>query len=380
MSSTVGVNVSRPGPETLALALRRLAEGQDLDRCQAADALTFIAEGQVEEAQLAAFLMGLRVKGETADEVAGLLETMRRLVVPVDTPYRSELVDIVGTGGDGLGTFNISTTAAFVAAGAGLRVAKHGNRAASSRCGSADVLEALGIRIDLSPEQVRQCIERVGIGFMLATAHHPAMSKVARVRRMLGVRTVFNLLGPLTNPAGALRQVIGVSSREHLRVLAGALARVGCEHALVVCGEAGMDELSVTGPTQVVEVRGGEVADDYLLEPESLGITRCDLAALAGGAPAENAAITRAVLCGERGPRRDAVLLNAGAALYVGGAASSIGEGMVLAEKAIDNGQAVAVLDRMVRVTNELAGDKDKHEEEKGADGKRGVLNATFVS
>ncbi|MCX8032305.1 MAG: anthranilate phosphoribosyltransferase [Thermoleophilia bacterium] len=380
MSGTVGVNASSVGAGTLALVLRQLAEGRDLDRCQAADALTFIAEGQVEEAQLAAFLMGLRVKGETADEVAGLLETMRRLVVPVETPYRSQLVDIVGTGGDGLGTFNISTTAAFVAAGAGLRVAKHGNRAASSRCGSADVLEALGVRIDLSPEQVRQCIERVGIGFMLATAHHPAMSKVARVRKVLGVRTVFNLLGPLTNPAGALRQVIGVSSPEYLRVLAEALARVGCKHALVVCGEAGMDELSVTGPTQVVEVRDGVVAGDYLLEPESLGITRCDLSALAGGTPAENAAITRAILCGERGPRRDVVLLNAGAALYVGGAAPNIGEGMILAEKAIDNGQAAAVLDLMVRITNELACERDKQGNGKQTDGERGVFDATLVS
>jgi len=366
MSGMDDTSVVRSGGDAVASVLRRLAQRQNLERKEAAAALECIAEGGVGEPQTAAFLMGLRVKGETPDEVAGLLETMRRLVVPVETPYRDSLVDIVGTGGDGLGTFNISTTAAFVAAGAGLRIAKHGNRAASSRCGAADVLEALGVRIDLRPKQVRQCIERIGIGFMLATNHHPAMSRVAGVRRALGVRTVFNLLGPLTNPAGASRQVIGVSSFEYLRVIAEALARIGCRHALVVCGEEGMDELSVTGPSRVVEVKDGQVARDYIFVPEEVGIARCDLNALAGGTPAENAAITRAVLRGERGPRRDVVLLNAAAALYVGGIAPSVGEGLALAEEAIDSGKALCVLYDMVRVTKELAAECHPREDKRG--------------
>ncbi len=271
--------------------------------------------------------MALRVKGETAEEIAGLLETMRRLAVPVETSGRDVLVDIVGTGGDQLGTFNISTTAAFVVAGAGVKVAKHGNRAASSRCGSADLLEALGVRVDLTPAEVAACLERVGMGFMLASLHHPAMGKVAGVRRALGVRTVFNFLGPLTNPAGVRRQLLGVGAAEYLEVLAGALARVGCEHALLVHGAEGMDELSVAGPSTVIEVRDGEVGAPYTLDPEECGLRVHDLAALLGGDPAENAVITRAVLAGAEGAPRDAVLLNAAAALYVAGAAPSISPG-----------------------------------------------------
>jgi anthranilate phosphoribosyltransferase len=295
------------------------------------------------------------VKGETADEIAGLLETMRRLAVPVETSYQDALVDIVGTGGDCLGTFNISTTAAFVVAGVGVKVAKHGNRAASSRCGSADVMEALGVRIDLTPAEVAACLDRVGIGFMLASLHHPAMGKVGAVRRALGVRTVFNFLGPLTNPAGVRRQLLGVSTPAYLGVLAGALARMGCEHALVVSGYGGMDELSVTGPSMVVEVRRGVVKEPHTIGPADFGIAQHDQASVAGGGPAENAAITRAVLSGDDGGPRDVVLLNAAAALYVAGASNSIREGLERARESIDSGCASQVLDDMVAVTNELA-------------------------
>ena len=335
-------------------ALQRLAERRDLTRMEAASALEQIADGAVGETQVAAFLMALRVKGETAEEIAGLAEAMRRLAVPVETPHRDVLVDIVGTGGDCLGTFNISTTAAFVVAGAGVKVAKHGNRAASSRCGSADVLEALGVRVDLTPHEVAVCLDQVGIGFMLASLHHPAAGKVAGARRALGVRTVFNFLGPLTNPAGARRQLLGVSAPEYLGVLAGALARMGCERALLVHGDQGMDELSVTGPSTVVEVAHGTVRALRSLEPESCGISRHEQAALSGGDPTENAAITRKVLGGSNGGPRDVVLLNAAAALWVAGTVPSLREGVELARASIDSRRAARVLDNMVTVTNGL--------------------------
>jgi anthranilate phosphoribosyltransferase len=305
--------------------------------------------------EAAAFLMGLRVKGETAEEIAGLLETMRRLAIPVETPYPDALVDIVGTGGDQLGTFNISTTAAFVVAGAGVKVAKHGNRAASSRSGSADVLEALGVRIDLTPAEIATCLDQVGVGFMSASQHHPAMGKMAGVRRTLGVRTVFNLLGPLVNPAGAQRQLLGVSSAEHLGVLAGALAQVGCRHALLVHGDEGLDELSVCSASTVLEVERGVVQPVYSLSPEECGVARWTLAGLRGGDPKDNAFITRGVLGGSKGAPRDVVALNAGAALYVAGAVSSVREGVELAFTTIDNGRAAKVLEEMVIVTNRLA-------------------------
>ena len=274
--------VAEPVSSAFGAILQRLAERRDLDRSQAAMALEQIVAGEVSDTETAAFLMGLRVKGETADEIAGLLETMRRMAVPVQTKYPGALVDVVGTGGDNLGTFNISTTAAFVVAGSGVKVAKHGNRAASSRCGSADLLEALGVRIDLTPDEVAACIEQVGMGFMLASLHHPAMDKVAPVRRTLGVRTVFNLLGPLTNPAGVQRQLVGVSSTEHMEVLAGALARVGCRHALLVHGDEGMDELSVCGASTLTEVEQGVVQPPYSLTPEECGVCRWALAGLRG--------------------------------------------------------------------------------------------------
>jgi len=347
---------SAPG-QTLGFgdALKRLAERRDLTRAEAASVLDQLSSGDLSDAEVAAFLMGLRVKGETADEIAGLADGMRRAVVAVDSVHQGTLVDVVGTGGDSLGTFNISTTAAFVAAGAGVKIAKHGNRAASSACGSADVLEALGIQISLGPEAVAACIDEVGMGFMLASLHHPAAGRVAGVRRALGVRTVFNLLGPLTNPAGARRQLLGVSTPQHLHVLGDALARMGCEHALVVCGDVGMDELSVTGTNKAIEVTSGVSHRCLRIDPEDCGLDRYPLEALQGGDATMNAAITCDVLDGRLGGPRDAVLMNAAAALYVAGMALSLPEGVVLARTAIDSGQARDVLERMIAVTNRLA-------------------------
>ncbi|MFH0914996.1 MAG: anthranilate phosphoribosyltransferase [bacterium] len=346
--------LDRSGP-VFSDILQRLAERRDLTRAEAASALEQMVDGAVGDAQAAAFLMGLRVKGETAEEITGLAETMRRLAVRVETSHGDRLVDIVGTGGDNLGTFNVSTTAAIVVAGLGVKVAKHGNRAASSRCGSADVLEALGVRVDLGPREVAACLDRVGMGFMLASLYHPASGKVTGVRRALGIRTVFNFLGPLTNPAGAPRQLLGVSPPEYLEVLAGALARLGCERALLVHGEDGMDELSVTGPSTVVEVTSGRVGEPYTFDPEECGVTRHGLADLVGGDPRENAEIIRRILGGWEGGPRDAVLLNAAAALHVAGIAPSIRGGMEHARASIDSGRAARVLDSMVAVTNELA-------------------------
>jgi anthranilate phosphoribosyltransferase len=340
---------------TFGDTLQHLAEGRDLSRTEAAQALERIVDGTACEAEAAAFIMALRVKGETADEIAGLLETMRRLAIPVDTSCQGVLVDIVGTGGDRLGTFNISTTTSFVVAGTGVKVAKHGNRAASSQSGSADVMQALGVRIDLTPAEVAECIERVGIGFMLASLHHPAMGKVGTVRRALGVRTVFNFLGPLTNPAGVRRQLLGVSAPEYLGVLAGALARVGCERALVVSGHGGMDELSVVGASSVVEVENGVVGEPYLLAPEDCGLPRYEQVTLTGGDPAANAEITRRILAGEPGAQRDVVLLNAAAALYVAGEVDSIPAGMARARESIDSGRADRALADLAAISNELA-------------------------
>ncbi len=252
---------------TFTEVLQRLAERRDLSRDQAAAALEELVDGGVSDAQAAAFLMGLRVKGETADEIAGLAEALRRHAIPVVIPGADRLVDVVGTGGDGRGTFNVSTTAAFVVAGAGVKVAKHGNRAASSLSGSADVLEALGVRVDLSPAEIAACIDQVGIGFMFAPLHHPASKRVTGVRKALGIRTVFNFLGPLTNPAGVRRLLVGVSAPEYMAVLAGAFARMGCERALLVHGEDGIDELSVTGASTIVEVNAGRVAPAIVFPP-----------------------------------------------------------------------------------------------------------------
>ncbi|MCZ7661494.1 MAG: anthranilate phosphoribosyltransferase [Thermoleophilia bacterium] len=330
-------------------ALEMLARRQNLDRDTASEVLELIMGGQVGDTQTAAFLMGLRVKGETAEEIVGLAATMRRLAEPVEVGGDGPLVDVVGTGGDRLGTFNISTTAAFVVAGAGARVAKHGNRGATSRSGSADLLEALGVRIDLPPAAVARCIEEVGIGFMFAPLHHKAMRHVVPVRRDLGVRTVFNFLGPLTNPAGACRQLTGVSAPEYVEVLARALALMGCEHAFLVHGQEGMDELSVVGPTTVVEVAGGRAGTPYVVEPETFGLRRWPLSKLTGGDARQNAAIALNVLKGEAGAPLEVVLLNAGAALHVAGKAESVQEGVERARESIESGRAREKVNDLVR-------------------------------
>jgi anthranilate phosphoribosyltransferase len=339
--------------QTVTEALDRVASGQDLSVDEAAAVLREIMEGRVEDVQTAGFLIALRTKGETVDEVAGLASTMRALALRVDLG-RPDLVDTAGTGG-GAPSFNVSTTAALLAAAAGVPIAKHGNRSATGRCGSADVLEALGARIDLEPAAIAECINEVGFGFMFAPMHHQATRHVVPVRRELAVRTIFNLLGPLTNPAGATRQVIGVSDPSYLETMAGALARLGSESALIVSAEDGLDELSVSAPTRVVELKAGKI-DSFTLAPEEVGVERASSASLAQGDPAENAQVTRAVLTGKaEGVERSLVVLNAGAAVYVGGKAESIAAGVEQAAEAIENGAAAALLERYVARTKELA-------------------------
>jgi anthranilate phosphoribosyltransferase len=334
-------------------AIDRVASGHDLSADEAAAVLREIMEGRVDEVQTAGFLIALRTKGETVDEVAGLAATMRALARRVE-PGRPGLVDTAGTGG-GAPSFNVSTTAALLAAAAGAPVAKHGNRSATGRCGSADVLEALGARIDLEPAAIAECIADVGFGFMFAPLHHQATRYVVPVRRDLAVRTIFNLLGPLTNPAGATRQVIGVSDPAYLETMAGALARLGSESALIVSAEDGLDELSVSAPTRVVELNNGQI-ESFTLTPEEAGLERASSESLAQGDPEENAALTRAVLTGtNQGVERSLVLLNAGAALYVGGAAESIAAGVTKSAETIDSGAAAELLERYLAKTKELA-------------------------
>ena len=341
-----------PDP-VLTSAIDRVASGQDLSVDEAAEVLAVMMAGDAADAQIAGLLIALRTKGETVQELAGLARTMRALAAPVVTS-RDELVDTAGTGG-GRSTFNVSTTAALIAAGAGCAVAKHGNRSATSRSGSADVLEALGVRIDLAPESVGRCIDEVGFGFMFAPAHHQAMRFVVGVRKELAVRTIFNFLGPLTNPAGARRQLIGVSDAGYMETMAGALELLGVTHALVVSSEDGLDELSIAAPTTVVEVGGGELRS-YSFRPEDAGLSTVeDDHATAGGSPQENAATTRAILGGERGPRRDLAVLNAGAAIYAAGRADDLAAGVAAAQAAIDDGAATRTLEALVRCTQELA-------------------------
>jgi anthranilate phosphoribosyltransferase len=322
-------------------AIDRLAGGEDLSADATARVLGQVLEGEASEAETAGFLIALRTKGETVQEIAGLATAMRALALRVDAG--DNLVDTAGTGG-GRPTFNISTTAAFIAAGAGCRVAKHGNRSATSQCGSADVLEALGARIDLDPDGVADCIRSVGFGFMFAPKHHAAMKHVVPVRKALGVRTVFNFLGPLTNPAGATRQVIGVSDRARLETIAAALAELGTECALVVSSADGLDEFSVSGTTRVVELRDGRLTI-YDVSPEQVGLEPADDAAVAAGTPEQNARVLRAVLDGKPGTERSLAVLNAAAAIYVGGLAESLAAGVERAQESIDSGAATAALD-----------------------------------
>jgi anthranilate phosphoribosyltransferase len=338
--------------EVLTRAIDAVASGTDLSAEQAQEVLAEIMAGNVGEAQTAAFLIALRTKGETVDELTGLARTMRELAVPVEVA-RDDLLDTAGTGG-GLLTFNVSTTAALVAAGAGSCVAKHGNRSATSQSGSADLLEALGARIDLDPGGVARCIEEVGFGFMFAPAHHRATRHVVPVRKELGVRTIFNFLGPLTNPAGATRQLVGVIDPSYMELIAGALERLGTRHAMVVTSTDGLDELSICAETRVIEVAEGGMRA-YTTSPEEVGLERADHGQVRGGTPAENAHITRAVLEGEPGAPRALVAFNAGAALMVAGRAATLEEGVRLAEQTLDSGAALEAMERFVSKTLELA-------------------------
>jgi len=331
-------------------ALAVLLEGRDLGRVRAREVMNEIMTGEATHAQIGGFLVALRLKGETADEIAGCAEAMREHVLPVE-PRRDDLVDTAGTGGDGADTFNISTAAALVAAAAGAAVAKHGNRAASSSTGAADVLEALGFTLDVPPERIERSIDELGFGFIFAPAHHPAMRFAAPVRRELAARTVFNVLGPLTNPAGARAQVVGVYAADLVPTLAATLVQLGARRAYVVHGAFGIDELSPAGPNLVCEVDAGSMRS-YELDPLELGIARCDPAALRGGDPATNARALRDVLAGAAGGHRSAVLLNAAGAIAAAGRAADLREGLAIAREAIDSGAAAARLDELARFSH----------------------------
>lgn len=336
-------------------AIQAVVEGKELTIEQASAAMDAIMTGQATGSQIGALLTALRMRGETVGEIAGFASTMRRHALQVPLPSDdTPVVDTCGTGGDGAGTFNVSTTAAFVIAGAGVRVAKHGNRSITSRCGSADLLEGLGVRIDLTPEQVATCIEAAGIGFMFAPSFHPGFKHAGPTRREIGIRTIFNVLGPLTNPAGVRRQIIGVGHPAIARKLAEAQALLDADHVLVVHSE-GTDEIGIAGTTTITEFdrRVGEVRT-YEVGPETFGLERAPLERICGGTVEQNVAITRAVLGGEPGPYRDVTVLNAGAGLYVANAASSIEEGIAMAAESIDSGRALAALQNLVTVSNRL--------------------------
>jgi anthranilate phosphoribosyltransferase len=327
-------------------ALARLLEGRNLSRAEARSVMNEVMAGEATPAQIGGLLVALRIKGETVNEIAGCAEAMREHVLAV-RPSREDLVDTAGTGGDGARTINISTAAALVAAAAGAGVAKHGNRAVSSACGSADVLEALGFRLELPPARIERSIDELGFGFLFAPTHHPAMRYAAPVRRELATRTVFNVLGPLTNPAGARAQVVGVYAPSLVRTIAEVLAQLGARRAFVVHGAAGIDELSPAGPNLVCEVAEGRVREREI-DPLDLGIPRCDPSELRGGSPAENAAAIREVFSGGDGGRRSAVLLNAAGAIAAAGHACDLREGVGLAREAIDSGAAGERLDELI--------------------------------
>ena len=332
-------------------SINTVVSGQSLTMEEASSVMREIMEGEATPAQLGAFLTALALKGETTQEIAGMARVMREMALRVDVD--GELVDTVGTGGDGKNTFNISTATAFIAAGAGLKVAKHGNRAASGSCGSADVLEALGVQIELSPEAVARCINEVGVGFMFAPAFHPAMRHAGPVRREIGIRTVFNILGPLTNPAGAQTQLLGVAFPELGGIMAEVLGLLGSHHAMIVHGAGGLDEISLSGDTSVWEVRGGQV-EEWTLRVEDTGLPKTPIEAIRGGSKEENAATMRRLFQGEQGPVRDMVLLNSAGVLMVGDKTETIRHGVEMSAGIIDSGAALAKLDQMVEVTQRL--------------------------
>jgi len=332
----------------------KVATGASLDAEEARAAFSVMMSGEATPSQIGGFLMALRVRGETVDEIVGAVTVMREKMLTVPAP--ADAIDIVGTGGDGSGSLNISTASAIAAAGAGVRVAKHGNRALSSRSGSADVLAALGVKLEIGPEKIAECVEKAGVGFMFAPAHHAAMRFVGPSRVELGTRTIFNLLGPLSNPAGVKRQMVGVFAAQWVEPIAEVLARLGSERAWVAHGSDGLDEITVTGSTRVAELSGGTVRL-FEVAPEDVGLARHPAETLKGGTAEENAAALRAVLSGERNGYRDAVLMNAGAGIYLAsvdrdGGARSFAEGVARAATAIDEGAALAALDRLVAVSN----------------------------
>ncbi len=339
-------------------AIARVVTRQDLSEDEMVDVMNEIMGGSATLAQIGSFITALRMKGETVAEITGAVRVMREKVTPittsVDVAHGGILVDTCGTGGDGSGTFNVSTTSAFVVAGAGVVVAKHGNRSVSSHCGSADVLEAAGVSLNLTPEQISRCVQKVGIGFLFAPALHGAMKHAIGPRREIGIRTIFNILGPLTNPAGANVQVLGVFASELTEPLAEVLGRLGSKRALVVHGEGNLDELTVTGSTRVSDLHLGKVTT-YTVTPEQLGLARASLADLKGGATAqESAAQMRAILGGEQGAKRDMILLNGGAALMAAGVAADLQVGVEMAAEIIDSGKALAKLDQLVAFCRDL--------------------------
>ena len=357
MSVTEEIKEEQQGLDIRGAIGKTLSRG-DLSELEAEQVMGQIMGGEATPAQIGAFLAALRMKGETVEEITGCARAMRRSAIAV-RPQRQDLIDTCGTGGDRTGTFNISTTAAFVVAGAGLAVAKHGNRSVSSHCGSADVLEALGVNLALAPEQVARCIDEVGIGFLFAPLLHPAMKHAIGPRREMGARTIFNILGPLTNPAGARRQLIGVYDPDLTAVLARVLHGLGAQAAFVVHGADGLDELSTTGVNRISYFHeemdtGQPVFEDFDLDPTDLGLTRARVEDLLGGTPDQNAQITRSVLSGEKGPRRDIVLLNTAAALVSGGKAGNLEEGLGQAAKAIDSGAALEKLEALVALSQKL--------------------------
>jgi anthranilate phosphoribosyltransferase len=333
--------------------IQKLVDGDGLTRDDAYQAIAIIMRGEATEAQIASFLTALRLRGETPDVISGATRAMREVFTPIPTRH-VDAVDTCGTGGDGLHTFNISTTAAFVTAGAGVPVAKHGNRSVSSISGSADVLKELGVNITATPACMSRCLDEIGIAFLFAPSLHPAMKHAIGPRREIGIRTLFNILGPLSNPASTRRGVLGVYNAALVDLVANALADLGTEHLFVVHGEDGLDEITTTAATQIGEVRNGAVTR-YTLTPEEFGLPWAQMEDLRGGDPAQNAAITRAILAGEQGPRRDIVLLNAAAAICAGGKAASLKEGLLAASHSIDSGQAQAKLSALATITTASA-------------------------
>jgi len=333
-------------------AIQKVVESQSLTADEAAQVMEEIMGGDVTPAQFGAFVTALRLKGETSEEISGLARIMRAKAIPVNVDF--PVIDVVGTGGDGVGTFNITTATAFIVTGAGLKVAKHGNRAASSHCGSADVLEALGVKVDLNPEQVQKCIEEVGMGFMFAPSFHPATKFAVGPRREIGIRNVFNILGPLTNPAGASHYLLGVADGSQTEKMASVLKNLGCDHALVVHGEDGLDEITVTGKTQIYEVKKSGIKS-YTVCPEDFGLPEAKIEDLKGGTAEENASILRGVLSGATGPQRDVVLMNAAAALVAGDKTDTLSQGMELAKEILDSGQALSKMKQLVEFSEDLS-------------------------